>query len=168
MVCFYLYLCLLYTQHGAELSLFSPTPAPGHSSLSLFVLSRFHWWESGIKSMAMIHSAPLFLIHILSLALLPLKITTSPTTEAEALIKWKNSLISSSPLNSSWSLTNIGNLCNWTGIACHSTGSISVINLSETQLEGTLAQFDFGSFPNLTGLNLSTNSKLNGSTLLQK
>ncbi|CBI37168.3 unnamed protein product, partial [Vitis vinifera] len=113
--------------------------------------------------MAMTHSAPLFLIHILFLALLPLKITTSPTTEAEALIKWKNSLISSPPLNSSWSLTNIGNLCNWTGIACHSTGSISVINLSETQLEGTLAQFDFGSFPNLTGFNLSTNSKLNGS-----
>eukprot|EP00261_Vitis_vinifera_P035165 XP_019076408.1 PREDICTED: probable leucine-rich repeat receptor-like protein kinase At1g35710 isoform X2 [Vitis vinifera] len=113
--------------------------------------------------MAMIHSAPLFLIHILSLALLPLKITTSPTTEAEALIKWKNSLISSSPLNSSWSLTNIGNLCNWTGIACDTTGSVTVINLSETELEGTLAQFDFGSFPNLTGFNLSSNSKLNGS-----
>ncbi|RVW53660.1 MDIS1-interacting receptor like kinase 2 [Vitis vinifera] len=72
-------------------------------------------------------------------------------------------LNSSSPLNSSWSLTNIGNLCNWTGIACDTTGSVSVINLSETQLEGTLAQFDFSSFPNLNGFNLSTNSKLNGS-----
>ncbi|CBI37167.3 unnamed protein product, partial [Vitis vinifera] len=111
----------------------------------------------------MTHRAPLFLIPILFLVLLPLKVTSSSTTEAEALIKWKNSLISSSLLNSSWSLTNTGNLCNWTGIACDTTGSVTVINLSETELEGTLAQFDFGSFPNLTGFNLSSNSKLNGS-----
>ena len=107
--------------------------------------------------------APPFLILILFLALLPLKFTASQGTEAEALVKWKNSLISSSSLNSSWSLTNIGNLCNWTGIACDTTGSVSVINLSETKLEGTLAQFDFSSFPNLTGFNLSTNTRLNGS-----
>ena len=110
----------------------------------------------------MTHSAPLLLIHVLFLSLLPLTITSSPTIEAECLLKWKNSLISSLSLNSSWSLTNIGNLCNWTGIACDTTGSVSEINLSETELEGTLAKFDFSSFPGLTDFNLGTN-KLNGS-----
>ncbi|RVX19316.1 MDIS1-interacting receptor like kinase 2 [Vitis vinifera] len=110
----------------------------------------------------MTQSAPLLLIHVLFLSLLPLTITSSPTIEAECLLKWKNSLISSLSLNSSWSLTNIGNLCNWTGIACDTTGSVSEINLSETELEGTLAKFDFSSFPGLTDFNLGTN-KLNGS-----
>ena len=60
------------------------------------------------------------LFHILLLSLLPLKITSSPTTEAEALVEWKNSLSPLLPLSlhSSWSLTNIGNLYNWGVIVC--------------------------------------------------
>ena len=52
--------------------------------------------------------------------------------EGEALVKWKNSLAPSSFLHS-WSLTNLENLCNWTGITCNSAGSVSEINLCEKQ-----------------------------------
>ncbi|KAG4913268.1 hypothetical protein AAZX31_19G153300 [Glycine max] len=100
------------------------------------------------------------LFHILLLSLLPLKITSSPTTEAEALIKWKNSLSPPLPpsLNSSWSLTNLGNLCNWDAIVCDNTNTtVSQINLSDANLTGTLTALDFSSLPNLTQLNLNAN-----------
>ena len=47
------------------------------------------------------HVLVLFLV--VSISILALSITSSPTTEAEALVKWKNSLLQSSSLNS-WSL----------------------------------------------------------------
>ncbi|RVX19311.1 putative leucine-rich repeat receptor-like protein kinase [Vitis vinifera] len=107
-------------------------------------------------------STSLVLIHLLFLSLLPFRITSSPRAQAEALVKWKNSLSSSTSLNSSWSLANLGNLCNWTGIVCDVAGSISEINLSDAKLQGTIVEFNFSSFPNLTSLNLNTN-RLNGS-----
>ena len=99
----------------------------------------------------------LLLFHILLLSLLPVRNTSSPTTQAEALIKWKNSLSPSSSLNS-WYLTNLKNLCNWTAIVCHTTGTISEIKLSDANLSGTLTQFDFTSFYNLTHLDLNNNT----------
>ncbi|XP_047167182.1 MDIS1-interacting receptor like kinase 2-like [Vigna umbellata] len=98
--------------------------------------------------------------HILLLALLPLKIASSLTTEAEALVKWKNSL--SSPLppsQDSWSLTNLSNLCIWDAIVCDNTNTtVSEINLSGANLTGTLSALDFASLPNLTQLNLNANN----------
>ena len=76
--------------------------------------------------------------------------------EGEALVKWKNSLAPSSFLHS-WSLTNLENLCNWTGITCNSAGSVSEINLCEKQLDGMLSEFGFTSFPNLKNLTLADN-----------
>ena len=101
------------------------------------------------------------LFHILFfISLLPLKITSSPTTEAEALVKWKNSLSLLPPsLNSSWSLTNLGNLCNWDAIACDNTNNtVLEINLSDANITGTLTPLDFASLPNLTKLNLNHNN----------
>ncbi|KAA8550719.1 hypothetical protein F0562_002403 [Nyssa sinensis] len=83
-------------------------------------------------------------------------IASSVRTEAEALVEWKDGL-SSSFLNS-WSLTNNGNLCNWTGIVCNTDGSISEINLSDANLTGTLTHFSFTSFPNLTRFDLNYNN----------
>ncbi|GMN75399.1 hypothetical protein TIFTF001_056418, partial [Ficus carica] len=98
---------------------------------------------------------------LLLLTLLPLKITSSPRTQAEALVKWKNSLSSADPSLSSWSLSNVNNLCNWTSIVCgDSTGEVSQIHLSSLNLTGTLDEFDFSQFRNLTAFNLNNNNLL--------
>ncbi|RXH98203.1 hypothetical protein DVH24_010528 [Malus domestica] len=100
---------------------------------------------------------------LLLLFALPLIKTTSisPIKQAESLIKWKDDLSSSSssppsPLNS-WSLTNLNSLCNWTAIACSKTKTVSKIDLSGMEMNGTLAHFDFSLFPNLTHFDLSGN-----------
>jgi len=92
--------------------------------------------------------------------LLPLKITSSQRTEAESLVKWKNSLSPPLPpsLNSSWSLTNLANLCIWDAIACDNTNTtVSQINLSGANLTGTLTALDFAFLPHLTQINLNGN-----------
>ncbi|KAM1346326.1 hypothetical protein ACFX13_036387 [Malus domestica] len=100
--------------------------------------------------------------YMLLLSALPLIKTTStsPEKQAESLIKWKDDLSSSSwppSLLNSWSLTNLNSLCNWTAIACTKTNIVSKIDLSNMQITGTLALFDFSLFPNLTHFNLSGN-----------
>ncbi|CAJ1898928.1 unnamed protein product [Sphenostylis stenocarpa] len=96
---------------------------------------------------------------ILFLYLLPLNITSSPTTEAEALVKWRNSLTPPLPPSlNSWSLTNLPNLCIWDAVVCDSTNTtVSEINLYGANLTGTLSALDFASLPNLTQLNLDAN-----------
>nr|XP_028959338.1 MDIS1-interacting receptor like kinase 2-like [Malus domestica] len=99
---------------------------------------------------------------LLLLFALPLIKTTSisPGKQAKSLIKWKDDFSSSSwppSLLNSWSLTNLSSLCNWTAIACTKTNTVSKIDLSNMQITGTLALFDFSLFPNLTHFNLSGN-----------
>ncbi|XP_050147127.1 MDIS1-interacting receptor like kinase 2-like isoform X19 [Malus sylvestris] len=100
---------------------------------------------------------------LLLLFALPLIKTTSisPRKQAESLIKWKDGLSSSSSsppsLLNSWSLTNLSSLCNWTAIVCTKTRTVSEIQLSRMEINGTLALFDFSLFPNLTHFNLSGN-----------
>lgn len=103
------------------------------------------------------------LLLVLFLSLLPFILTTLPTArlEGEALLKWKNSL-TPSPFLDSWLLTSLTNLCNWTGIICDSAGLITEISLSRKELRGTLANFDFTSFPNLNRLTM-TDNKFTGS-----
>ncbi|KAJ7972608.1 Leucine-rich repeat receptor-like protein kinase family protein [Quillaja saponaria] len=81
----------------------------------------------------------------------------SAQKEAAALINWKNSLhFASLP---SWPLSNTnGSPCNWTGISCNEVGSIVEINLSNSNLDGTLKRFDFSAFLNLMSFNLSSNT----------
>lgn len=86
-------------------------------------------------------------------------LSSSLTTreQGEALVKWKNSL--SSPfLIESWSLANLDNHCNWTGIICNSAGSVSVIDLSGKRLTGTLAEFDFSLLSNLNNFTVGNNN----------
>ncbi|KAB2636413.1 leucine-rich repeat receptor-like protein kinase [Pyrus ussuriensis x Pyrus communis] len=100
---------------------------------------------------------------LLLLFALPLIKTTSisPRKQAESLIKWKAgfSPSSSSPpsLLHSWSLTNLNSLCNWTAIVCTKTRTVSEIQLSDMEINGTLALFDFSLFPNLTHFDLGGN-----------
>ena len=98
----------------------------------------------------------LVLFHVVFIFILPLNILSSPTTEAEALVKWKNTLLESSSLDS-WSLNNFTYLCNWTGITCNTAGTVLELRISNQGLNGTLAHFNFSSFPNLTSLDMSIN-----------
>ncbi|GMJ00742.1 BARELY ANY MERISTEM 2 [Hibiscus trionum] len=101
----------------------------------------------------------LFHAVLLSLLLLPLKTTCSATTQAEALLQWKNSFSVSPPSLSSWSLPHLHNLCNWTSITCDATtGTVSRIDLSNGNMSGSIAQFNFTPFANITHFNLKSNN----------
>jgi Leucine-rich repeat (LRR) protein len=79
-------------------------------------------------------------------------------TEAQALLKWKNSFDNQSQtLLSTWK--NTTNPCNnWQGITCDKkSNSISTINLENLGLKGTLHSLPFSSFPNLITLNIYNN-----------
>ncbi|XP_034899755.1 uncharacterized protein [Populus alba] len=76
--------------------------------------------------------------------------------EAEALLEWKVSLDNQSQsLLSSWAGDSP---CNWFGISCDKSGSVSNISLSNSSLRGTLNSLRFSSFPNLIELFLPNNS----------
>ncbi|XP_021811683.1 MDIS1-interacting receptor like kinase 2-like [Prunus avium] len=76
--------------------------------------------------------------------------------EAEALLKWRDSLDNQNQsLMSSWFGKSP---CNWTGIACNEFRSITNISLSSIGLRGTLYAFGFSSFPSLLSLDLYHNS----------
>ncbi|XP_034887743.1 uncharacterized protein [Populus alba] len=76
--------------------------------------------------------------------------------EAEALLEWKVTLDNQSQsLLSSWAGDSP---CNWFGISCDKSGSVSNISLSNSSLRGTLNSLRFSSFPNLIELTLSYNS----------
>ncbi|KAI3882394.1 hypothetical protein MKW92_034839 [Papaver armeniacum] len=98
-------------------------------------------------------SLKLIILLLLSCALLKI----SAQTEAEALIKWKNSL--NSHTLTSWSLANGStNPCRWSGIECGSSNSVIEINLDSSGVNGKLDQFNFSVFPKLTYLNLGNNN----------
>nr|XP_048326780.1 MDIS1-interacting receptor like kinase 2-like [Ziziphus jujuba var. spinosa] len=87
--------------------------------------------------------------------------------EAEALIKWKDSLPSQSVFdswvfpthtNSSSSTPPTPSPCKWYGITCDNAGSVTQIELPGRGINGTLQNFDFSFFPNLVRLDLQSNN----------
>ncbi|WVZ04967.1 hypothetical protein V8G54_018313, partial [Vigna mungo] len=79
----------------------------------------------------------------------------SSDSEANALLKWKGSLDSHSQASlSSWNGTNP---CNWLGIECDDSHSVSHVNLTGVGLKGTLQAFNFSLLPNILILNMSFN-----------
>nr|XP_048326389.1 MDIS1-interacting receptor like kinase 2-like [Ziziphus jujuba var. spinosa] len=83
--------------------------------------------------------------------------------EAEALLKWKNSLQNQSVFES-WlfpiSHTNSTpqSPCKWYGITCNNAGTVTQIELFGRDINGTLQNFDFSSFPHLLRLDLRRNN----------
>ena len=76
--------------------------------------------------------------------------------EGKALLIWKTNLHSKSQsFLSSWAGSNP---CNWVGINCDKSGSVTHLNLSSHSLKVTLHNLSFQSFPNLLSVDLSYNS----------
>ncbi|KAD4584324.1 hypothetical protein E3N88_21925 [Mikania micrantha] len=108
----------------------------------------------------------LFTFFYISLFLIP---AFASKPEAEALLKWKTSLMNqNNPLLSSWSLDPTSNLtwtnrttdtapCTWYGVRCNDHWVVTKLNLSVSRLNGTLANFTFSSFTSLTHLELRQN-----------
>ncbi|KAI3714416.1 hypothetical protein L1987_73018 [Smallanthus sonchifolius] len=103
---------------------------------------------------------------LLSLALLLSSIphfasASSSLEEANALLKWKATLQfqnNSKPLSSWRTLPAASTPCNsWFGVGCNHDSSIYMLNLTSSQLNGTLNQFPFSFLHNLSHLELSVN-----------
>ncbi|PIA31282.1 hypothetical protein AQUCO_05100070v1 [Aquilegia coerulea] len=90
--------------------------------------------------------------------------TITPFEEAEALLKWKNSLNGSGAHSKlfSWVLPSSNNYsfhCStWFGISCNTQGRVVKLIVWGEGLEGTLQNFPFSFLSNLAVLNLSSNS----------
>ncbi|KAL4269512.1 hypothetical protein GQ457_HM001270 [Hibiscus cannabinus] len=91
--------------------------------------------------------------------LLSSHVVSSSSMEAEALLKWRASLHNTTQtlLSSLWMGSSH---CNWVGITCDGTGSVTNITLREygVSLRGTLDNLNFFFFPNLFWLQLRNNS----------
>ncbi|XP_019165481.1 PREDICTED: probably inactive leucine-rich repeat receptor-like protein kinase At2g25790 isoform X4 [Ipomoea nil] len=71
----------------------------------------------------------LLVIFSLSLQQMP----SFESAEGRALLQWKQTLSNTHGVLDSWSLSNLKNICNWTGIACNTAATpsyVSKINLS--------------------------------------
>ncbi|XP_058751493.1 MDIS1-interacting receptor like kinase 2-like [Vicia villosa] len=101
----------------------------------------------------------LFSVYFCALITDPSSMTLSPSLqsrEASALLKWKESLDSQSQTSlSSWSGNNS---CNWLGGSCNEDSmSVSIVNLTNMRLKGTLQSFNFSSLPNIVTFDLRGN-----------
>ncbi|KAF9688513.1 hypothetical protein SADUNF_Sadunf02G0204800 [Salix dunnii] len=86
-------------------------------------------------------------------------VKSSARTQAEALIQWRDTLSFSTPPLTSWSRSNLHNLCRWTAVSCNPTSrTVSRINLSSLNITGTLARFNFTPFTDLTGFDIQNNN----------
>ncbi|XP_038905199.1 MDIS1-interacting receptor like kinase 2-like [Benincasa hispida] len=86
--------------------------------------------------------------------------------EAEALLRWKQSLPQQAILDSwvdetSTQNSSVLNPCQWKGIICNNEGNVNEIDLAYTGLTGTLEKLNFSCFSSLIILDLKVN-KLSG------
>jgi Leucine-rich repeat (LRR) protein/tRNA A-37 threonylcarbamoyl transferase component Bud32 len=103
----------------------------------------------------------IFLALLTAWYLLSFNVEATPNFEAEALLRWKETLENQTSLQS-WTPMKINKSfttgpCMWFGIACNMAGSVTEINLPSAKLTGNLSSLDFSSFPSLVILNLSFN-----------
>ncbi|KAF7083752.1 hypothetical protein CFC21_087508 [Triticum aestivum] len=75
--------------------------------------------------------------------------------EAEALLRWKSTLIGANPLPS-WSIAN--STCSWSGVTCDAAGHVTKLHLSGFGLHGTLHAFYSAAYQNLIKIKLNSNN----------
>ncbi|KAI3872986.1 hypothetical protein MKW92_025135 [Papaver armeniacum] len=85
--------------------------------------------------------------------------------EVESLLNWKSTLKNRThSFLRSWKRSSNNNTtspCKWDGITCNNQGSVTELNLTSSNLQGTLYSFNFSSFTNFVSLDLG-NNKLSG------
>ncbi|XP_031277883.1 MDIS1-interacting receptor like kinase 2-like [Pistacia vera] len=91
-----------------------------------------------------------------------LNLASDSSDEANALVKWKDSLWNNDQsFLPSWNLYPVNSTqlsaCTWAGISCDHAGRVESIILTNTSLKGTLDEFSFSLFPHLLYLDLSMN-----------
>ncbi|KAF2943206.1 hypothetical protein DAI22_02g049250 [Oryza sativa Japonica Group] len=77
-------------------------------------------------------------------------------TEAEALLRWKSTLIDATNSLSSWSIAN--STCSWFGVTCDAAGHVTELDLLGADINGTLDALYSAAFENLTTIDLSHNN----------
>ncbi|XP_052141858.1 uncharacterized protein LOC127761587 [Oryza glaberrima] len=77
-------------------------------------------------------------------------------TEAEALLRWKSTLIDATNSLSSWSIAN--STCSWFGVTCDAAGHVTELDLLGADINGTLDALYSAAFENLTSIDLSHNN----------
>uniref|UniRef100_A0A0E0G1M8 Leucine-rich repeat-containing N-terminal plant-type domain-containing protein n=1 Tax=Oryza nivara TaxID=4536 RepID=A0A0E0G1M8_ORYNI len=77
-------------------------------------------------------------------------------TEAEALLRWKSTLIDATNSLSSWSIAN--STCSWIGVTCDAAGHVTELDLPGADINGTLDALYSAAFENLTTIDLSHNN----------
>ncbi|XP_058113228.1 MDIS1-interacting receptor like kinase 2-like isoform X2 [Magnolia sinica] len=108
-------------------------------------------------------SLALLLVLLLSLSPNDAAASLDSQAEAEALLRWKASLLQRQAL-SSWSLLPIANAsttqdsspCNWTGISCNSAGRVTEISLQDAGLQGSIPS-SFKEMISLSSIDFSYN-----------
>ncbi|KAF8776386.1 hypothetical protein HU200_003623 [Digitaria exilis] len=85
-----------------------------------------------------------------------------PEGEAEALLRWRSTLLESSSL-SSWSLCQSHLL--WFGVSCDAAGHVTSLRLPGAGINGKLDAFYSPAFQNLTRLGLRTTTSLSSNSL---
>ncbi|CAN0909957.1 Probably inactive leucine-rich repeat receptor-like protein kinase At5g06940 [Linum grandiflorum] len=83
-------------------------------------------------------------------------VLTSSSTDTETLLTFKSSIQDSSNSLSSWSNNSKDHHCNWTGVTCSSTLSVTALNLQSLNLSGEISASVCG-LRNLSVLNLADN-----------
>ncbi|KAL5722720.1 non-specific serine/threonine protein kinase [Ranunculus cassubicifolius] len=91
------------------------------------------------------------LLLYLSAVLLLILSSEASQEETSALLKWKASLSNYGPVIFSWNASS-SSPCLWIGITCNHAESVTEINLFFDKLTGTLNNFSFSSFPNLSSI----------------
>ncbi|KAI6687745.1 hypothetical protein NL676_024573 [Syzygium grande] len=96
------------------------------------------------------------------------------TLEAQALLKWKSSLQNQNqsasslsswilpPQNATSSNATAVSACGWYGISCNLARSVMGINLTGSNIRGTLDEFPFSSLPYLTYIDMYINELSGG------
>ncbi|CAL4942250.1 unnamed protein product [Urochloa decumbens] len=102
------------------------------------------------------------LLLLLLLSPFSLAVADSLRTEAEALARWKDSLLprpaAAADALASWSLHGSAPPCSWRGVSCDPLGRVVGVDVAGAGLAGTLGALDLSSLPSLATLNLSSNA----------
>ncbi|XP_056173453.1 MDIS1-interacting receptor like kinase 2-like [Syzygium oleosum] len=123
-----------------------------------------------------VHLLASFAIFTVLLAIIPQGAIPAfaSTLEAQALLKWKSTLQNQNqstsslstwtlpPQNATGSNATAASPCGWCGISCNLARSMMGINLTGSNIRGTLDEFPFSSLPYLTYIDMYINELFGG------